>query len=110
MSEQNPGTRGAQPTPTGASQPSGGPPAGRPRNAVAVAAFAVGLVGSIFGVVRGVQVVGWVLLPIGFILSIVALAQVGKPKRLAVWALVVVVVGSIAAAIVFTSTTAVFSR
>lgn len=77
------------------------PAAPKQRNTVGLIALIVAVVGFIFACVPGALVVGWVLLPIAFILSIVSFFQRGKGKGLGIAALIVSVVGTIVGAIVF---------
>ncbi|WP_243232593.1 DUF2510 domain-containing protein [Microbacterium sp. CIAB417] len=65
-------------------------------------ALAVSVIGFIFACIPGALVVGWVLLPIGLILSIVALFLKGA-KWPAITGLILAVVGAIVGAIVFFS-------
>lgn len=70
-------------------------------NTLGLVALIVAVVGAIFACIPGALIIGWVLLPIGFILSIVALVQRGKKKGLALTGLIVSVVGTIVGVIVF---------
>lgn len=81
------------------------PPSGarRPRNGLAIAALVVAVLGAVFACVKGALVVGWVLLPVAFVLSIVALVRRGSQKGLAWAALAVTIVGTIAGVVTFTS-------
>src|SRR5690606_32080488 len=63
--------------------------------------LAVAAVGFIFACVPGALIVGWILLPIGFILGIIALFQKGKPKWQGLTAIVISVAGTIVGVIVF---------
>lgn len=67
-----------------------------------IIALAVAVIGFIFACIPGALIVGWVLLPIAFILSIVALFLKGK-KWPAIAALAVSVVGTIVGFVVFFS-------
>ncbi|MFG6445866.1 hypothetical protein ACFXQA_11415 [Microbacterium sp. P07] len=89
---------GAQPQLAyGAPQPSQAPPK---RNIVGLIALIVAIIGTIFACVPGALVVGWVLLPVAFILSLVSLFMKGR-KGLGVTALIVSIVGTIIGFIVF---------
>lgn len=81
------------------------PPAVTPkrRNTIAVVAFVVAVVGFIFAVWEGAYLLGWLLLPVAFILSIVALVVKDRPRKLAVTALIVSIVGTVAGGIAFAS-------
>lgn len=72
------------------------------RNIPGLIALIVAAVGFIFACIPGALIVGWVLLPIGFILGIVALFQKGKVKWQGIAAIIVSVVGTVVGAIVFT--------
>lgn len=95
------------PAPAGfapAPQFSGGPvppQAGKQRNVLGLIALITAIVGFIFACIPGALIVGWVLLPIAFILSIVSFFQRGKGKGFGIAALIVSVVGTIVGAIVF---------
>ncbi|WP_432559625.1 DUF4352 domain-containing protein [Granulicoccus sp. GXG6511] len=78
----------------------------RARNVIAIVAFVVAVAGFVFAVWEGAYILGWVLLPIGFILALVALFQREQPKRMAVAALIIAVVGTVAGAIAFMSSAA----
>jgi hypothetical protein len=73
----------------------------RQTNVLGVVALCVAGIGFIFACIPGALVVGWVLLPIGFILAIVALFLKGKGKALALTALIVSVVGTVVGFVVF---------
>lgn len=78
----------------------------KPRNLVAIVAFIAAVAGFVFAVWEGAYIVGWILLPIAFVLSLVALFQRDKPKRMAVAALIIAIVGTIAGVIAFVSSLA----
>ncbi|WP_456286706.1 DUF4352 domain-containing protein [Microbacterium sp. JZ70] len=71
-----------------------------PRNTVALVALALAVVGAVFAGIPGALVVGWILLPIAFILAIVSLFQKGR-KAAGVAALIVSVVGTVIGVVVF---------
>lgn len=73
----------------------------KPRNILGIVALAVAAVGFIFACIPGALIVGWVLLPIGFILGIIALFQKDKPKWQGLTAIIVSVIGTIVGVIVF---------
>jgi hypothetical protein len=79
------------------------PPAPAPEssgpNVLGIVALVIAAVGFVFACIPFVQVVGWVLLPIAFVLSIVALFLRGR-KWPAIVALIVSIVGAIVGAIV----------
>lgn len=76
-------------------------PAKGVRNTLGLIAMIVAIVGFIFACVPGVLIVGWILLPISFILGLVAVFRQGETKWQAVTAIIVAVVGSIVGALVF---------
>lgn len=79
------------------------PPPAPPKktNVVAMIAMIVAIVGFIFACIPGALILGWVLLPIAFILSIVSLFLKGDRKWMGVVALIVAIVGTIVGFIVF---------
>lgn len=95
----------AQPTPDAAypQAPAAVAPATKKqRNIPGLIALIVSAVGFIFACIPGALIVGWVLLPIGFILGIVSLFLKGKVKWQGVTAIIVSIVGTIIGIIVFT--------
>ncbi|AXH37094.1 hypothetical protein DVJ78_01860 [Humibacter sp. BT305] len=64
-------------------------------------AFIVSVVGFIFACIPGALIVGWILLPIAFILAIVSLFLKGRGKVFGIVGLVVSIVGTIVGFIVF---------
>lgn len=70
-------------------------------NTLGLVALIVAAVGAVFACIPGALIIGWILLPVGFILSIVALVQRGKKKGLALTGLILSVVGTIIGIIVF---------
>lgn len=67
--------------------------------ALAITAFVLALAGFLFGVIPGIMILGWVLLTVAFVLSIVAIAIASK-RPLSIAALAISIVGSIASVIV----------
>lgn len=92
----------------GPQQPAGagGRPPLKQRFTLAIAALVTAILGFVFAVWEGAYIVGWVLLPVAFILSLVALFQRDRPKKMAAAALAVTVVGTIAGAVAFVSSLA----
>lgn len=78
-----------------------GQPRKKQRNAVGLTALIVAVLGFIFACIPGALIVGWILLPISFILSIVGLALSGKTKGTSISALIISVVGFIVGVVVF---------
>ncbi len=72
------------------------------RNILGLIALGVAAIGFIFACIPGALIVGWVLLPIGFILGIVSLFLKGKVKWQGITAIIVSIVGTIIGVIVFT--------
>lgn len=100
-------TDATQPAPNAAASPAVAPADGAPstgpkqRNLLGIVALAIAAVGFIFACIPGALIVGWVLLPIAFILAIVALFLKGKGKALALTALIVSIVGTVIGFVVF---------
>lgn len=88
-------------TTPGAPESAPEPPA-KQKNTIGLVALIVGALGFLFACIPGALIVGWILLPIAFILSIVGLAQSGKPKGKALTALILSIVGTIVGVLVFT--------
>ncbi len=70
-------------------------------NVLALVAMIVGVIGFIFACVPGALIVGWVLLPIAFILGIVSLFLKGNRKWMGIVAIALSVVGTIVGVAVF---------
>lgn len=85
-------------------QPQYAPSAPQPKqkNILGLIAFIVAVVGFVFACIPGALIVGWVLLPIAFILSLVSLFMKGKGKALGIAALILSVVGTLVGVLVFT--------
>ncbi|WP_429387383.1 hypothetical protein [Paenarthrobacter sp. TE4293] len=75
-------------------------------NIVGLIALITAVLGFIFACVPGALIVGWVLLPIAFILAIVSLFLKDKAKWMGVTALITSVVGTIVGVVVFTAVVA----
>lgn len=71
------------------------------KNTLGLVAAILGVVGFIFACIPGALIVGWILLPIAFILGLVAVFQKGKKKGMAVTAIILAVVGTIVGIFVF---------
>jgi energy-coupling factor transporter transmembrane protein EcfT len=63
--------------------------------------LAVAVVGFVFACIPGALIIGWVLLPIAFVLSIVALFLKGRGKAFALSALILSIVGTVVGFVVF---------
>ena len=72
----------------------------RGKNVMGIIAFVVAVVGFIFACVPGALIVGWILLPIAFLLSIISFFLKGK-KGFSIAALIISVVGTIVGILVF---------
>lgn len=92
--------------------PTGPPPAYAPyppiphrpekqKNTVGLIAIIIAVIGFVFACIPGALIVGWILLPIGFILGIVGVCQSGKVKGTSVAAIIVAIVGTLVGFIVF---------
>ncbi|MFZ4892973.1 DUF4190 domain-containing protein [Plantibacter sp. Mn2098] len=104
---QPPATSYAQPgasTESPLQQPFGQEPSEGPkpvRNVLALISLIVAVVGFIFACIPGALILGWILLPIAFILSLVSLFLKGTGKGLGIAGLIVSVIGTIVGIIVF---------
>ncbi|MFD5224170.1 hypothetical protein ACFWHT_00975 [Microbacterium sp. NPDC058342] len=103
MSVPNPPAAGGVPAPQ---LPPPAPPVGAPQvvkktNVLAMVAMIVAIVGFLFACIPGALIVGWILLPIAFVLSIVSLFLKGDRKWMGIVGLVVSIVGTIVGLIVF---------
>lgn len=80
-------------------------PLAQPRklNVLALVAMIVGAIGFIFACIPGALVVGWVLLPIAFVLSIVSLFLKGDKKWFGIIGLVLSIIGTVVGFVVFFS-------
>ncbi|WP_233486725.1 hypothetical protein [Zhihengliuella sp. ISTPL4] len=83
-----------------------GPVETKQRNVLGIIALIVAAVGFIFACIPGALIVGWVLLPIGFILGLVSLFLKGKVKWQGIAAIIVSVVGTVVGVVVFTAVVA----
>jgi hypothetical protein len=73
----------------------------QPRNVLALIALIASIVGLIFACIPGALILGWILLPIAFILAIVSLFMKGRGKGLGIAGLIIAVVGTIIGFVVF---------
>jgi hypothetical protein len=71
------------------------------RNTLGLVALIVSIVGFVFACVPGALIVGWVLLPIGFVLGIVGVCLSGKTKGASIAAIIVSIVGVVVGVVVF---------
>lgn len=70
-------------------------------NVIGLIALIVAVVGFVFACIPGALIIGWILLPIAFVLSLVGLFLPQKAKWSAITALIVSVVGTIVGVLVF---------
>lgn len=89
-----------QPAPFYPPQPAGAPL--KRRNVVGIVALAIAAVGFIFACVPGALILGWMLLPVGFVLGVIAVCLSRRVKWQGVAAIIVSVVGTIVGFLVFT--------
>lgn len=75
-------------------------------NTVGLIALIVAVLGFIFACIPGALIVGWILLPIGFILGLVSLFLKNKSKWMGITALILSIVGTIVGVMVFLSVVA----
>ncbi|WP_062077094.1 hypothetical protein [Demequina globuliformis] len=88
--------------PAGAPQPMPTPAAEAPaKNRMGLIALITAAAGFLFACIPGALIVGWILLPVGFILGIVAVTRKGQKKGMGIAAIIVSVVGTIVGVIVF---------
>lgn len=90
---------------SGSYYPGGGAgSAPKQRNVVGLIAFIVSIVGFVFACIPGALIIGWILLPIAFILSLVSLFMRGQAKALGISGLVISVVGTVVGVLVAVGT------
>src|SRR5690625_3435722 len=88
------------PTPSQFGPYQGTPPPPQ-KNGIGLAALIVAIVGFLFACIPGALIIGWVLLPVAFILSIVGLTRSGRKKGTSIAAMVISVIGTIVGFVVF---------
>jgi len=71
------------------------------RNTVGIVALVMAIIGFIFACVPGALIVGWILLPISFIVGLVGLFRKGEAIWPAITAVIVSVVGTVVGVFVF---------
>ncbi|MDS2172223.1 hypothetical protein Q7C18_05905 [Nesterenkonia sp. CL21] len=71
------------------------------RNVLGIIALITAILGTIFACVPGALILGWVLLPIAFVLALVSLFLKGKKRGAGIVGLIVSVVGTVVGVIVF---------
>lgn len=77
------------------------PPVHKSRNTVGMIALIIAIVGSVFAVIPGAMIIGWILLPAAFVLAIVSLLLKHQKRGQGIAALIISIVGTIIGAIVF---------
>lgn len=75
----------------------------KPRNVLGLIALITAALGFIFACIPGALIVGWILLPIAFVLALVSLFIKDKAKWMGITALIVSIVGTIVGFAVFFS-------
>lgn len=76
-------------------------PPEKQKNTVGLIAVIAAVVGFIFACIPGALIVGWILLPIAFVLGLVGLFLAGKRKGTSVTAVIISIVGIIVGFVVF---------
>lgn len=71
------------------------------RSTLGLIALITAIVGTVFACIPGALIVGWVLLPVAFILAVASLVQKGKKRGTGITALVLSIVGTIIGVVVF---------
>ncbi len=71
------------------------------RNVVGIVGLSIAAAGFLFACIPGILILGWILLPIGFIVGLVSLFLSGKAKWPGLVALIVAVVGTVVGFVVF---------
>ncbi|WP_240607242.1 MgtC/SapB family protein [Cryobacterium aureum] len=73
----------------------------KPLNVVGLVALIAAALGFIFACIPGALIIGWILLPIAFVLALVSLFLKGKGKWMGITALIVSIVGTVVGVSVF---------
>ncbi|WP_144935554.1 tripartite tricarboxylate transporter TctB family protein [Rothia kristinae] len=76
-------------------------PQSKARNVVGIIAMVCAILGTILACIPGILALGWILLPVGFIMGIVAVCLKGKVKWQGITAIIVSVVGTLIGFLVF---------
>lgn len=71
------------------------------KNIIGIIALVASIIGVIFACIPGALIVGWVLLPIAFVLGIVGLFLTGKARGTSIAAIVLSTVGTVVGVVVF---------
>ena len=78
----------------------------KPLNVVGLVALIAAALGFIFACIPGALIIGWILLPIAFVLALVSVFLKGKAKWMGITALIVSIVGTIVGVSVFVAVVA----
>ncbi|MBD2765908.1 hypothetical protein IEE91_12055 [Kocuria sp. cx-455] len=70
-------------------------------NILGLIALITAVIGFIFACIPGALIIGWILLPVAFILGLVSLFLQGKSKWMGITALILSIVGTVVGAVVF---------
>ena len=76
-------------------------PEQKSRNTVGLIALITAIVGAVFAVIPGAVIIGWILLPIAFVLSIISLFMKDQKRGQGIAALISSIVGTVIGFIVF---------
>lgn len=71
------------------------------RNTVGLIALITAIVGAVFAMIPGALMIGWILLPIAFILSIISLFMKNQKRGQGIAALIISIVGTVIGFVVF---------
>ncbi|MDF1489477.1 DUF4352 domain-containing protein [Tessaracoccus caeni] len=77
------------------------PEAPKAKNTLGLVALIVAAVGFVFACVPGALIVGWILLPVAFVLALVSFFVKGKKRGQGVAALLISIVGTVVGVVVF---------
>lgn len=77
------------------------PPPRKARNTVGLIALITAIIGAVFAVIPGALIIGWILLPVAFILSIVSLFLKDQKRGHGIAGLIISIVGTLIGFIVF---------
>lgn len=71
------------------------------RNTVGLIALITAIIGAVFAMIPGALMIGWILLPIAFILSIISLFMKNQKRGQGIAALIISIVGTVIGFVVF---------
>lgn len=101
MSDQPGSTSNVPPPSWGQTAPPPPQELGKQANTLGRIALIVAVIGFVFACIPGALIIGWVLLPIAFILGVVGLFASGKSKGTSIAAVIIAVVGTVVGVVVF---------